>query len=37
MTLSEKSAHIQSNNHNAVINTVEELVKSSAAGNIGVS
>ena len=35
VTLSKKSVHIQSDNHNAVVNTVEKLAKSSAAGKEG--
>jgi len=35
VTLSKKSVHIQSDNQNVVVNTVEELVKSSAAGKEG--
>jgi len=35
VTLTEKPAHIQSDNQNVVVDTVEELAKSSAAGKNG--
>jgi len=35
MTLLKKSAHIQSDNQNAIVNTVKELTKSSTIGKEG--